>query len=59
MDLPDETRDALDYTLMPIQVHAALVAFWDDNESEHANIDRICHWLSIANDRQSDATITP
>ena len=55
MDLPEETRETFDYTLVPTQVRAALVAFWDDNESERANIDLICHWLNIANDRKTNA----
>jgi hypothetical protein len=48
MDLSDETREALDYTQVPFRVRAALVEFWDDTESEDANIDLICHWLDIA-----------
>jgi hypothetical protein len=55
MDLQDETCETFDYALVPTQVRAALVAFWDDNESERANIDLICHWLSIANDRKTNA----
>jgi hypothetical protein len=53
VDLPEEAREAFDYTLVPMHVRVALMEFWDDNESEWANIDLICHWLNIANDYQN------
>ncbi len=48
MDLPDEACDSFEANRLPEQVRAALAEYWDDNESESANLDLVSRWLRIA-----------
>lgn len=48
MDLIDENCITTDYGLLPEHVRAALMEFWDDNESENINVARVVYWLERA-----------
>jgi hypothetical protein len=45
MELSDETFVSVDIEILPEHVRAALMEFWDDNESEQVNLSHVLHWL--------------